>query len=85
MLTNRLQRVIRAARLEAAGWRQEWAQEQLIATHHTTGDRRAYGHVRALPPTTTSADDISLRKSASGAWSAHARATKTTFRSSDRA
>jgi hypothetical protein len=79
MLAEHLACIRGAARLEAAGCRQERPKEQLIAPDQTAGDPRSYVHAPALLLAAASAHDISLRNSARGASRAHARATKTTF------
>jgi hypothetical protein len=71
--------VLGAARLEAAGWRQERPKEQLIAPYQPAGDRCSYTHVLALPLASASAPTMSFRKSANGASRAQPRATKTRF------
>ena len=72
---ERFARVLRAARLEATGGREQRLQKHLISPYQPGGDLRSYAHVAALPLVAPSARDMSARSSANGAFRAHARAT----------
>ena len=75
MPAERFASVLRTARLEATGGRQQRPQEQLIAPYQPGGDLRSYAHLGTLPLVAPSARDISARNSGKGAFKAHARAT----------